>query len=263
MINSEIILGEFGEIIQGKNNKFGKNVMVLGKLKIGKNNHIGNNVVFSGNVTIGDGNFIGDFATIGSLPHHSRKKYEFSNEFLDGSLSIGDQNIFRNFITIDLPIETKTEIKNRNFFMSYIYIGHDSKIFNECILSSHVKLGGFTKINSSSNLGMGVSVHQFSTLGAFSMIGMNATVIKDHPPFLVSVGTPAVPKKINTYALQKGGFEEKHIRFIEKFYRNLTLGGKFTSELAHCPKQLKLFFVEFLNQRVESREMVDLSNINK
>jgi UDP-N-acetylglucosamine acyltransferase len=64
-------------------------------------------------------------------------------------------------------------------------------------------------------------IHQFTKVGAHAFLGNNAAVTRDVPPYIMAVGSPAVPHSINSEGLKRRGFSEAQIRNLKNAYRVL------------------------------------------
>jgi UDP-N-acetylglucosamine acyltransferase len=95
-------------------------------------------------------------------------------------------------------------------------------------------------------------------VGAHAFIGNNAAVTRDVPPYVMAVGTPAVPHSINSEGLKRRGFTPEQIRNLKNAYRvlyrsDLKLDDAM-SELrkrAETQPELKIF-VDFIGESTRS-----------
>jgi UDP-N-acetylglucosamine acyltransferase len=62
-------------------------------------------------------------------------------------------------------------------------------------------------------------------VGAHCFIAHNAAVTRDVPPYIMTVGRPAVPHSVNAIGLQRRGFTPSQIRNIRRAYRLLYRSG--------------------------------------
>jgi len=74
-------------------------------------------------------------------------------------------------------------------------IGHDCKIGRFSTLAPNVTLAGKVSIQKGAYIGLGSNIIQGLSVGEWTIIGAGATVIRDLPPKVVAVGTPAKPVK--------------------------------------------------------------------
>ena len=92
------------------------------------------------------------------------------------------------------------------FLMSKVHVNHDGRIGDEVTLSGDGRDRRHTSRSATGrNLGLGTVVHQRLTVGEGSMIGMQSAVTRQLPPYVVSMGVPARPARLNTYRLARLG----------------------------------------------------------
>jgi UDP-N-acetylglucosamine acyltransferase len=185
---------------------------------IGPRCWVGPHVVITGNTTIGADNKIFQFASIGAAPQD--KKYSGGPT----RLSIGSRNVFREFCTINrgaTPDHGLTLIGDDNLFMAYTHVAHD------CTLGSHIVMVNYSGIAGHVDIGDWVilsgytGVHQFCRIGTHAFTGANCGVTRDVPPYVMTVGQPAVPHSINSEGLKRRGFTAEQIRNLRHAYRIL------------------------------------------
>jgi sugar O-acyltransferase (sialic acid O-acetyltransferase NeuD family) len=70
-------------------------------------------------------------------------------------------------------------------------VGHDVVIGNFVTIAPTVNVSGSVQVEEGVDLGTGSTVIQGKTLGEWSIIGAGAVVVKDVPPNVTVVGTPA------------------------------------------------------------------------
>ena len=158
---------------------------------------------------IGENNIFGPFTVIGTSPQHKTAG-------TDGIISIGDNNIFREFFSIQTPIDPdrQTIVGSRNYLMSNTTIHHDCHIEDDTIICSGVNLAGFVTVMMGSYVGMGSAVHQYQTLGSYSLLGMNTCVIKGSQilPGRKYAGTPARDIGNNSIGLTRAKVNKQLLR---------------------------------------------------
>lgn len=76
-------------------------------------------------------------------------------------------------------------------------VGHDSVIEDFASVMPGVMIAGDVNIGKGAYLGIGSNIINLAKIGDWSIIGSGATVIKDIPPNVTAVGTPATPIKQN------------------------------------------------------------------
>jgi UDP-N-acetylglucosamine acyltransferase len=224
-------------------------------VQIGAGTWIGPHAVIKGPTTIGAGNKIFQFASIGDAPQDLKYKGEPTR------LEIGDRNVFREFTTMNRGTEHGggvTKIGSDNLFMAYTHVAHDCRVGNRCVMANYATLAGHVELGDWVIMGGYSGTHQFTKVGAHAFIGNNAAVTRDVPPYVMAVGTPAVPHSINSEGLKRRGFSEAQIRNLKNAYRvlyrsDLKLAdavAELTRRVAEQP-ELKIF-VDFIGESTRS-----------
>ncbi len=187
-------------------------------VKIGAGTWIGPHAVINGPTTIGAANKIFQFSSIGDAPQDLKYKGEPTR------LEIGDRNVFREFTTMNRGTVGGggvTVIGNDNLFMAFTHVAHDCQVGSRCVLANYATLGGHVHLGDWVIMGGYSGIHQFTKVGAHAFLGNNAAVTRDVPPFIMAVGSPAVPHSINSEGLKRRGFTEVQIRNLKNAYRVL------------------------------------------
>jgi UDP-N-acetylglucosamine acyltransferase len=224
-------------------------------VQIGAGTWIGPHAVIKGPTTIGAGNKIFQFASIGDAPQDLKYKGEPTR------LEVGDRNVFREFTTMNRGTEHGggvTKIGSDNLFMAYTHVAHDCRVGNRCVMANYATLAGHVELGDWVIMGGYSGTHQFTKVGAHAFIGNNAAVTRDVPPYVMAVGTPAVPHSINSEGLKRRGFNEVQIRNLKNAYRvlyrsDLKLAdavAELTKRVAEQP-ELKIF-VDFIGESTRS-----------
>jgi UDP-N-acetylglucosamine acyltransferase len=179
---------------------------------------VGPHAVIIGNTTIGADNKIFQFASIGGAPQD--KKYSGAPT----RLSIGDRNVFREFCTINRGASADqglTRIGDDNLFMAYTHVAHDCTLGNNIVMVNYSGIAGHVDIGDWVILSGYTGVHQFCRIGAHAFTGANCGVTRDVPPYVMTIGQPAVPHSINSEGLRRRGFSAEQIRNLRQAYRIL------------------------------------------
>jgi UDP-N-acetylglucosamine acyltransferase len=187
-------------------------------VKIGAGTWIGPHAVINGPTTIGQGNKIFQFASIGDAPQDLKYKGEPTR------LEIGDRNVFREFTTMNRGTVGGggvTVIGSDNLFMAFTHVAHDCRVGSKCVMANYATLAGHVELGDWVIMGGYSGTHQFTKVGAHAFIGNNAAVTRDVPPYIMAVGTPAVPHSINSEGLKRRGFTPEQIRNLKNAYRVL------------------------------------------
>jgi UDP-N-acetylglucosamine acyltransferase len=224
-------------------------------VKIGAGTWIGPHAVINGPTTIGTGNRIFQFASIGDAPQDLKYKGEPTR------LEIGDRNVFREFTTMNRGTVTGgglTVIGSDNLFMAYTHVAHDCQVGSKCVMANYATLGGHVHLGDWVIMGGYSGIHQFTKVGPHAFLGNNAAVTRDVPPYVMAVGSPAVPHSINSEGLKRRGFSEAQIRNLRNAYRvlyrsDLKLADAVAELKSRVETQPELkIFVDFIGESTRS-----------
>jgi UDP-N-acetylglucosamine acyltransferase len=224
-------------------------------VKIGAGTWIGPHAVIKGETTIGSGNRIHQFASIGDAPQDLKYQGEPTR------LEIGDRNVFREFTTMNRGTATGggvTTIGHDNLFMSYTHVAHDCHVGSKCVMANYATLGGHVSLGDWVIMGGYAGIHQFTKVGAHAFLGNNAAVTRDVPPYIMAVGSPAVPHSINSEGLKRRGFTPEQIRNLKNAYRVLYRSDlKLDDAVAELKKRAEAqpelrIFVDFIGESTRS-----------
>jgi UDP-N-acetylglucosamine acyltransferase len=197
----------------------GPNVVIGRHVRLGRCCKIGASAVIDGYTEIGDHNEVFPFASIGQNPQDLKYKGEPTR------LQIGERNIFREFVTIHrgtLGGGGVTKIGDRNLFMAYAHVAHDSIIGNDTIFGNGATLGGHVTVEDHATISAGSGVHQFCRVGRHAFIGGYSVVTKDALPFAKTVGNrPARIYGVNIIGLRRRGVPADIISRVQRAYRYL------------------------------------------
>jgi len=108
-----------------------------------------------------------------------------------------------------------------NLFMAFTHVAHDCRVGNRIVMANYATLAGHVELGDWVIMGGYSGTHQFTKVGAHAFIGNNAAVTRDVPPYVMAVGTPAVPHSINSEGLKRRGFTPEQIRALKNAYRVL------------------------------------------
>lgn len=187
-------------------------------VEIGAGTRIGPHAVIMGPTKIGTGNRIFQFASLGEAPQDLKYAGEPTR------LEIGDRNVFREFCTVNrgtIHDEGVTRVGNDNLLMSYTHVAHDCQVGSRVVMSNCATLGGHVRVGDWVIMAGFSAVHQRCKIGAHAFLGNNAAVTRDVPPFVMTVGSPAVPHSINSEGLKRRGFTAEQIQNLKRAYRIL------------------------------------------
>ena len=105
--------------------------------------------------------------------------------------------------------------------MAFTHVAHDCRVGSKCVMANYATLAGHVELGDWVIMGGYAGTHQFTKVGAHAFIGNNAAVTRDVPPYVMAVGTPAVPHSINSEGLKRRGFTPEQIRNLKNAYRVL------------------------------------------
>ena len=185
---------------------------------IGARCRIGASVVIDGCTEIGDDTRIYPMASIELAPQDLKYKGERTR------LTIGRANTFREFVTINRGTHGgggHTRIGDRNLFMAYVHVAHDSQIGNDTIFGNGATLGGHVSVEDFATISAYSGVHQFCRVGRHAYVGGYSVITKDALPFGKSVGNRARIYGLNTMGLVRRGFTEETVGQLKRAYRYL------------------------------------------
>ena len=224
-------------------------------VQIGAGTWVGPHAVINGPTTLGAANRVFQFASIGDAPQDLKYKGEPTR------LEIGDRNVFREFTTMNRGTVQGggiTTIGSDNLFMAYTHVAHDCHVGNRCVMANYATLGGHAELGDWVIMGGYSGIHQFTKVGAHAFLGNNAAVTRDVPPYIMAVGSPAVPHSINSEGLKRRGFTPEQIRNLKNAYRVLYRSDL---KLADAVEELKSrvstqpelrIFVDFIGESTRS-----------
>ena len=187
-------------------------------VRIGAGTWVGPHAVINGPTSLGAANRVFQFASIGDAPQDLKYKGEPTR------LEIGDRNVFREFTTMNRGTVQgggMTTIGSDNLFMAYTHVAHDCHVGSRCVMANYATLGGHAELGDWVIMGGYSGIHQFTKVGAHAFLGNNAAVTRDVPPYVMAVGSPAVPHSINSEGLKRRGFTPEQIRNLKNAYRVL------------------------------------------
>lgn len=74
-------------------------------------------------------------------------------------------------------------------------VGHDSLLEDFVTVAPSVNISGAVTVGEGCDLGTGATIIQGISIGAWTVVGAGAVVVRDLPPNVTAVGTPAKPIK--------------------------------------------------------------------
>ncbi|PVG81368.1 UDP-N-acetylglucosamine acyltransferase [Nocardioides gansuensis] len=191
---------------------------VLGpQVELGEDNVIGPFCVLQGPVVLGDSNFLASHVSIGGAAEVRGHRFEpsWEDDYDGQGVRIGSRNVFKEFVAVNGGWAHTTTVGDDGFFMGKVHLNHDVTVGHEVTISGAAVAAGHVTIEDGANLGLGTTVHQRRTVPAGSMIGMQSAVTRDLPPYVVSMGVPARPARLNTHRLDRLGVSPDHHAQLE------------------------------------------------
>ena len=252
MIDSRAVISPQAEIADDA--EVGPYSVIGAGVTIGARTWVGPPAVINGPTRIGADNRIYQFTSLGDAPQDKKYRGEPTR------LEIGDRNVFREFVTVNRGTHDKgvTRIGDDNWLLAYSHVGHDCLLGDKIIMSNCAQLGGHVELGDWVIMSGLSAVHQFTKIGAHCFVANNAAVTRDVPPYLMTVGQPAVPHSVNSEGLKRRGFSAEQIRNIRRAFRVLYRSGlKLGEALQELEKlsaeQAELVpFVEFIKRSSRS-----------
>ena len=168
------------------------------------------------------------FCVIGGDP----QDFTFRGEHVE--LEVGEENIFREYVTITRGTKKGggvTRIGNKNFFLSYSHVGHDSQVGSHTLFVNGATLAGHVTVQDFVTLGAFSPVHQFCRLGRYAYIGACTVITQDVLPFSLIV-TERETKCFgaNTIGLERKGFSAERIQVLQRAFKLLVRSKKNTTQ---------------------------------
>jgi UDP-N-acetylglucosamine acyltransferase len=181
-------------------------------------------VTVLGHSRIGENNRIFPHSVIGSMPQDLK--------YLGGDTAcvIGDGNTIREGVTINTGTEEaggRTELGDHNLLMAYSHVAHDCILGNNVILANGVLLGGHIEVDDHAVIGGNAALQHYSSVGIGAFVGGMSRVVHDAPPYLITEGNPARPRKVNEVKLERLGLPKDRIEELRLCYRELYRSGRF------------------------------------
>lgn len=202
----------------GSGNTIGPFVVIEDDVSIGDNNVLLSGAVLKSGTQLGNENKIHEHAVIGGLPQDLGFDAATSSY-----VKIGDKNTIREFVTIHRASQANkaTELRNENYIMTQVHIGHDCELGNNVIIAPSSGLGGFVTVEDKAFISGGVMIHQFVHIGSLAMLGGNAKITLDVLPYMMCDGNPAHISGLNKVGLRRAGFNIDDMRAIKSAYQLL------------------------------------------
>lgn len=166
---------------------------------------------------MGQNNKIYQGAVIGADPQDFRWKGQQTY------CIIGDNNSIREQCIINRGIKSDgaTRIGSNTFIMAETHIGHDSVISDKCVLGNGVKIAGDVHVGECTILSSNVILNEGSHLGKFVLVKGGCRISSNVPPFVIMAHNPARYYGVNSFVMDKGGYNSDQIDDVAKAYRHI------------------------------------------
>ncbi len=214
--------------------------------------------IITGHTTIGARNTIGPYAVIGGPPQDLGYRGEPTR------VEIGDDNVLREYVTINAAStkqELVTRVGSRNFLMAYCHIAHDCEVGNDIVMANYVGLSGHCKVEDKAWFGGMTGLHQFVTVGTHAFIGGGSRIVHDCPPYMITEGSPAKVRGVNTIGLKRRGFSPQAVEALKEaqrlIYRSHLTVAQAIEQLSEWPRNLTpevSRLIEFLRAMLVARQ---------
>ena len=207
-----------------------KNAKVSNLVKIGPFCYVGPEVELSdgveliSNVHLEGNTKIGKNTKNFTITSNSTKPKNIKIKNEKNSLKKKKKNIIREYVTINPGTEgggSQTIIGNNCLFMISSHIAHDCNIGDNVIIANNVPLGGHVTIEDNVVIGGNSAVQQFTRIGRLAMIGGMTGVLKDVPPFGLSIGNRNYLQGLNLIGLRRKKYDNKKIMGLDKAYKEI------------------------------------------
>jgi UDP-N-acetylglucosamine acyltransferase len=214
--------------------------------------------VITGHTTIGARNTIGPYAVIGGGPQDLGYRGEPTR------VVVGDDNTLREYVTINAAStkqEWVTRVGSRNFLMAYCHIAHDCEVGSDIVMANYVGLSGHCKVEDKAWFGGMTGLHQFVTVGTHAFIGGGSRIVHDCPPYMITEGSPAKVRGVNTIGLKRRGFSPEAVEALKEaqrlIYRSHLTAAQAIEQLDKEPDRLTKevrYLLDFLRLTLAGRQ---------
>ncbi len=214
--------------------------------------------IITGHTAIGARNTIGPYAVIGGPPQDLGYKAEPTR------VEVGDDNILREYVTINTASTKQdlvTRVGSRNFLMAYCHVAHDCEFGSDIVMANYVGLSGHCKVEDKAWFGGMTGLHQFVTVGTHAFVGGGSRIVHDCPPYMITEGSPAKVRGVNTIGLKRRGFSPEAVEALKDaqrlIYRSHLTAAQAVDQLAASPQALTpevSRLIEFLRAMFAGRQ---------
>lgn len=214
------------------------------RAEIGAGVSIGPFAVVERDVVIGDGCSIGAHAVIRRYTRLGARNRVWEHALLGGEpqdakfedhpsyLEIGPDNFIREGVTIHRATTENgaTRVGEGNFIMANSHIAHECQIGNRVVIANGALLAGHVSVGDRAFISGNVVIHQFARVGALAMVGGLARISLDCLPFIITEGSPAGARALNTVGLRRAGYSAQQIQTMKRAFRVLLRSNRLVKE---------------------------------
>lgn len=145
---------------------------------------------------------------------------------------IGTDNRIREGVTIHrASVEgAETRVGDGNFLMAYSHVAHECRIGNQVVIANGALVAGFVQVFDRAFVSGNVVIHQFARIGRLALVGGLARVSQDCLPFMITEGSPARARAVNTTGLKRAGVPASDLAALKKALA-LLRSGKLLREI--------------------------------
>jgi len=227
-------------------------------VSIGPGTVLKTGTIVTGHTTIGARNTIGPYAVIGTGPQDLGYRGEGTR------VVVGDDNTLREYVTVNAAStkqEWVTRVGSRNFLMAYCHVAHDCEVGSDIVMANYVGISGHCKVEDKAWFGGMTGLHQFVTVGTHSFIGGGSRIVHDCPPYMITEGSPAKVRGVNTIGLKRRGFPPEVVEALKEaqrlIYRSHLTSAQAVEEIeataSDRPAEVR-HLLEFLRQMHAGRQ---------
>lgn len=238
----------------GANVKVGPHCVIEKGCVIGEGTILMAGVVVHAETILGRKNVVHSYAVLGGAPQDLGYKDQPTR------LTVGDNNTIREYVTLNRATTKErgeTIIGSHNLFMACCHVAHDCILGDKIIMANNVLLAGHVRVGDCANISGAAAAQHFTTIGRYAYIGGMSKVKVDVPPYMVSDGDPALPRRCNEVGLRRHGFDEEVITALSAAFRAVFRSKEPVSEavanLDPAGIEEVAIFKDFLEQKLHGK----------
>ncbi len=238
----------------GANVQVGPHCVIEKGCVIGEGTVLMAGVIVHAETILGRKNVVHSYAVLGGAPQDLGYKGQPTR------LTVGENNTIREYVTLNRGTTKErgeTIIGSHNLFMACSHVAHDCILGDKIIMANNVLLAGHVRVGDCANISGAAAAQHFTTIGRYAYIGGMSKVKVDVPPYMVSDGDPALPRRCNEVGLRRHGFDEKVITALSAAFRAVFRSKEPVSEAVASLDPLGIeevaIFKDFLEQKLHGK----------